>query len=140
MRYGVDLLWRKGTGYGSFLIEYHGIKVYFAGDTGYDAELFKKIGRKFPGIDAALLPMAPVHPQSSRVRHTDPHDAVRLFNDLGAKYLIPMHYETFPENFDTLGEVSALLEKEVENGNISREQLIEIPLGGRVILIPSRLR
>ena len=42
-RYGVDAAWmtQSFTGY---VVEYHGIKVYFGGDTGYDQKLFVEVG------------------------------------------------------------------------------------------------
>ena len=43
------------------MIEYSGKTVFFAGDTGYDLEQFKEIGRKF-SIDVALIPIAPIEP------------------------------------------------------------------------------
>jgi N-acyl-phosphatidylethanolamine-hydrolysing phospholipase D len=57
-RYGLDgYVWgdRSYTGY---IIEYHGMTVYFAGDTGYDPVNFKCIGLLYK-IDLALIPIGP---------------------------------------------------------------------------------
>ena len=42
--------------WGGYVLELAGSRVYFAGDTGYPAA-FKDIGRRFPNIDYALLPI-----------------------------------------------------------------------------------
>ena len=48
-RYALDYAWMDSS-YTGYLIEYNGIKVFFAGDTGYDSTLFKQTGKKFPNI------------------------------------------------------------------------------------------
>ncbi|TMA23472.1 MAG: hypothetical protein E6J85_01875 [Deltaproteobacteria bacterium] len=56
-RYGVDALWNHAcTGY---VIEGFGHRIFFAGDTGYDARLFHEIADRFPGIEIAFIPIAP---------------------------------------------------------------------------------
>ena len=58
-RYGIDTKWmlKSFTGY---VVEYHGLSVFFAGDTAYDARDFKRTGRTLPKLDVALLPIAPI--------------------------------------------------------------------------------
>lgn len=94
-RYGFDAAWNSEPTWTGYVIEYRGITIFFAGDTGYNPEYFKEIGRRFR-IDVALLPIAPIEPREfmSRV-HTDPPEALRAFEDLGAKLLVPIHHETF---------------------------------------------
>jgi N-acyl-phosphatidylethanolamine-hydrolysing phospholipase D len=97
-RYLVDALWHHETAAG-FVFEYHGMTVYFAGDTGYDERLFASIGRRFR-IDLALLPFGPAgRPRwIERLRrsvHMTPDDSLRAFAVLGAQWLVPMHWGTF---------------------------------------------
>ena len=69
--------------------------VYFAGDTGY-ANHFKEIGRRFPALRAALLPIGAYKPRwFMRPVHLSPEEAVQAQSDLGAQVAIPMHYGTF---------------------------------------------
>lgn len=95
-RYGFDGAWLGTKGYTGYVIEYRGIAVFFAGDTGYDPELFKEIGRRFK-IDLALIPIAPGGGGGgglgSRV-HVSPLGAVKIFEDVGAKYMMPIHFGT----------------------------------------------
>jgi L-ascorbate metabolism protein UlaG (beta-lactamase superfamily) len=57
-RYGFDGAWMGNLGYTGYVVEYEGVTVFFAGDTGYNPELFKEIGRRFK-IDLAIVPIAP---------------------------------------------------------------------------------
>jgi N-acyl-phosphatidylethanolamine-hydrolysing phospholipase D len=94
-RYGFDVLWGPPRPWTGYVIEYKGTTVFFSGDTGYDPEFFKEIGRRFH-IDVALLPIAPVEPRDFMKRvHTDPAEALQAFEDLGAAIMIPIHHDTF---------------------------------------------
>ena len=78
-----------------------GKTVFFAGDTGYDPEKFKEIGRKF-SIDVALIPIAPIEPHDFMKRvHADPEEALHIFNDVHAKIMIPIHHRTFVQGLDS---------------------------------------
>jgi L-ascorbate metabolism protein UlaG (beta-lactamase superfamily) len=81
-------------GYTGYVVEYGGYAVFFAGDTGYNPEIFKEIGRRFK-IDVALVPIAPGSSGGlgSRI-HANPAGALMIFKDVGAKYMVPMHYRT----------------------------------------------
>ena len=57
---------------------------YFAGDTGY-CHAFAEIGRRFPKIDVALLPIGAYEPRwFMRQQHMNPPEAWQAFLDLGA--------------------------------------------------------
>lgn len=99
-RYGFDILWQKNKGYTGYVIEYRDVTVFFGGDTGYDPELFKEIGRRFD-IDIAILPIGPIEPRDFMERnHVDPLQALRIFEDVGARIMIPMHHRTLDQGFD----------------------------------------
>ncbi|WP_437568359.1 MBL fold metallo-hydrolase [Sorangium sp. So ce542] len=75
-RYGVDIAlgWGGFTGY---VVEYHGITVYFGGDTAYDRKVFTETRARFPAIDLALMPIAPIGPRDfMHSRHVDPAEAL----------------------------------------------------------------
>lgn len=138
MRYGLDYDWlpRAFTGY---VVEYHGMTVYFGGDTGYDSTttVFKETAKKFPNIDLALLPIAPIHPREySYLRHTDPHDALEIMKELNAKKMIPIHFDTFAEAYDTLGEATSLLKEEMLKRSLSENKISIIKIGDQKIIIP----
>lgn len=90
-RYLIDALWNHG--FAGYVIEGFGKKVFFAGDTGYDKKAFVEIGQRFPGIDLALIPIAPA--KGLNLNHADPEEALRIFRDVGARYMIPIHFEAY---------------------------------------------
>jgi L-ascorbate metabolism protein UlaG (beta-lactamase superfamily) len=100
-RYGYDTSWLNYNTYTGYVIEYQGKTIFFAGDTGYDPEKFKEIGRKY-AIDLALIPIAPVEPRDFMKRvHADPEEALRIFDDVHAKIMIPIHHRTFVQGMDS---------------------------------------
>jgi len=134
-RYGLDDAWMK-TSFTGYIIEYNQIKVYFGGDTGYNSTYFFETGQRFPGIDLALLPIAPIHPREySWERHTDPEAAIQISQELGAKRLMPMHYDTFPESLDTLGEATATLKAEMIKQDLTSDQVTILEIGEQKIFI-----
>lgn len=139
-RYGVDEAWmsKSFTGY---VIQHRGITVYFGGDTAYDSLLFKETRRRFPSIDVAFLPIAPINPRDyTRLRHADPHDALEIFRDLGAKAMVPIHFDTYQESVDSAGEASATLLNLKTEQHLTDDQLRIMRIGEQVVFIPRRTR
>lgn len=94
-RYGLDgFLWGD-LSYTGYILEYNGMTVYFAGDTGYDPDKFRHIGEKY-NIDLAMIPIGPCADckDCGTKNHVFPKDAVYIFRDLNAKIMIPIHYGT----------------------------------------------
>lgn len=93
--------------------------VYFAGDTGYDEQQFRKIGSRHP-IDIALLPIGAYKPHAwFREIHLNPQTAIRAFLDLQAKHLIPIHWGTFKISDEPMAEPPQWLRQEAEKTGIS---------------------
>ncbi len=101
---------RNDSLWGGFVAS-HGIhRVYFAGDTAYFGG-FAEIGRRYPGISAALLPIGAYDPEwFMRKQHMNPDDAMRAFLDLGAALFCAMHWGTFKLTDEPLDEPPQLLE------------------------------
>ncbi|MEI7533926.1 MAG: MBL fold metallo-hydrolase [Verrucomicrobiae bacterium] len=100
--WGARTLHDHHRGYGGFVLEHQGRKIYHAGDSAY-FEGFAEIGEKLrPEI--ALLPIGAYHPESFRKVHMGPDEAVQAFKDLRAKVLVPMHYGTFKLSFEDMAE------------------------------------
>lgn len=94
-RYGLDGYVWGDKSYTGYMLEYHGMTVYFAGDTGYDSLKYKQLGEKYK-IDLALIPIGPCADCNNcgSHNHVNPPDAVMIFNDIKAKWMVPIHYGT----------------------------------------------
>jgi L-ascorbate metabolism protein UlaG (beta-lactamase superfamily) len=80
-------------GFGGYVVEGGGHSVYHSGDTAY-FNGFTEIGRRL-NPQVALLPIGAYFPDTYRAVHTSPEEAVQAFRDVGAEWMIPMHYGTF---------------------------------------------
>lgn len=86
---------RNATLWCSWLLDSGTRRYYFAGDSGY-FHGFAEIGRRFPAIDVAFLPIGAYEPRwFMRSQHANPEEAWRAFLDLGAHTMIPMHWGCF---------------------------------------------
>ncbi|MFD5385724.1 MBL fold metallo-hydrolase [Streptomyces sp. NPDC127074] len=111
-----------------------GRRVYFAGDTGY-GHWFRQIGRRYPGIDVALLPIGAYEPRwMLKGVHTDPEDAVRAHQDLGARVLAPMHWSTFLLAAEPPVEPLHRIRAAWEATGRPREELWDLPVGASRVL------
>jgi L-ascorbate metabolism protein UlaG (beta-lactamase superfamily) len=100
--WGARVLHDGHRGYGGFIIEHQGRRVYHAGDSAY-FDGFAEIGRRCPP-DVALLPIGAYFPDSFRKVHMGPDDAIRAFKELKARVMVPMHYGSFKLSFEDLHE------------------------------------
>jgi len=100
--WGARTLADHHRGYGGFVLEHQGRKIYHAGDSAY-FDGFKQIGEKL-SPEIALLPIGAYHPESFRRVHMGPDEAVKAFRDLRARRMVPMHYGTFRLSFEAMDE------------------------------------
>jgi L-ascorbate metabolism protein UlaG (beta-lactamase superfamily) len=90
--------------WGGFVIEGGGARLYHAGDTAW-FDGFAEIGRRLGPLDAALLPIGAYDPPWFMSRqHMNPEEAVRAFEHLGARHMVPMHWGTFKLTDEPLDE------------------------------------
>ena len=86
----------------SWVLEAGNKKVYFAGDTAYQAvdtpsacPAFKQIGKVFGSFDLAMLPIGLFKPPSMMGSvHAAPEQSLQIHKDIGSKFSIGMHYGT----------------------------------------------
>jgi L-ascorbate metabolism protein UlaG (beta-lactamase superfamily) len=100
--WGARTLHDQHRGYGGFVLEHQGLRIYHAGDSAY-FDGFKEIGRRL-SPDVALLPIGAYHPETFRHVHMGPDEAVKAFQDLQSRWLVPMHYGTFRLSFEDMDE------------------------------------
>jgi L-ascorbate metabolism protein UlaG (beta-lactamase superfamily) len=80
-------------GFGGYVLRGGGYSIYHSGDTAYFSG-FTEIGRRL-APEVALLPIGAYSPDNFRAVHTSPEDALQGFQDLCAKWMVPMHFGTF---------------------------------------------
>lgn len=106
---------RRGIGdvnrtlWGGFVVEGGGAAVYFACDTAEFAG-FAEIGRRFPALTAAVLPIGGYEPAwFMEHNHMNPEQAGRAFLALGARHLVPAHWGAYQLTDEPLAEPAARL-------------------------------
>jgi len=104
--WGARTLHDQHRGYGGFVLEHQGRKIYHAGDSAWFSG-FKEIGKRL-SPEIALLPIGAYYPDTFRRVHMGPDEAVKAFKALGAKWLVPMHYGTFKLSFEEHGRAAPL--------------------------------
>jgi len=126
-RWGIDEAWNHQA-FTGYVIEHHGLSVYFGGDSAFDAEAFGKTRERFPHIDLAVLPICPNQPRDyMRRTHMDPLEALNAFELLGATRMLAVHFDTFINSDDALGDCPRLLRvKALERHLDSRVAVLEI--------------
>lgn len=104
-------LTRNKTLWCGFVLETPQQKIFFSGDSGYEAH-FAQIGKAFGGIDLALLDCGQYNERWKYV-HMNPEEASQAAVDLHAGYLLPMHigkfslaYHAWYEPFDRITAAS----------------------------------
>ncbi|MDX1950734.1 MAG: MBL fold metallo-hydrolase [Verrucomicrobiota bacterium] len=117
--WGARMIHDEHRGYGGYCIEHQGRKIYHAGDSAY-SDCFKEIGKRI-NPEIALLPIGAYYPDSFRHVHMGPDEAIKVFKDLNAKLLIPMHYGTFKLSFEAMDEPPRWLKQLAQAEGISNQ-------------------
>jgi L-ascorbate metabolism protein UlaG (beta-lactamase superfamily) len=87
-----------------YVVRGGGVAVHHAGDIDFsDHAVFDAIGKQFPDLDATLLPIGGMMPVAwyrrrrhllDRGVHIDPDCALDIYERLGARTLVPVHWGT----------------------------------------------
>jgi len=134
-RWGIDQAWhtRAFTGY---VFEYHGLSVYFGGDTAFDKDKFAAARDHFPKLDVALLPICPTEPRDfMRRTHMDTIEALDAFALLGASRMIPIHFDTFINSDDRPGDCPRLLRDHMRERNLDDTRVVILEVGEERVLM-----
>ena len=84
------------TLWGSYLIEYKGIKLFLSCDTGY-GNIYKELGEKYGPVDLTFINIGaydfrPMFEKS--IYHTTPEEALNIGKNLRSKKVLGMHWGT----------------------------------------------
>jgi N-acyl-phosphatidylethanolamine-hydrolysing phospholipase D len=111
-------------------------RYYFAGDSGY-FHGFAEIGRRFAPIDVALLPIGAYEPRwFMRYQHADPAEAYQAFLDLGARWMIPMHWGTFDLTDEPVDLAPKVLQQVLEERRADPARVPILAVGERWMCAP----
>lgn len=100
--WGARVIHDDHRGFGGYVLEHSGRRIYHAGDSAY-FNGFHEIGKRCrPEI--ALLPIGAYFPDSFRRVHMGPDEAIQVFKDLKASWMVPMHYGSFKLSFEDMDE------------------------------------
>jgi L-ascorbate metabolism protein UlaG (beta-lactamase superfamily) len=109
--------WRRDTyrGYNGYMLSREGKKIIFGGDTA-KTDSFRPLRSKGP-FEVAIMPIGSYKPFERS--HCTPEQAVRMANDAGAKYLLPIHHKTFKLGREGQAEPMQRLDMALERERIA---------------------
>lgn len=84
---------RNGRLWGGFHLRHAGRTWWFAGDTGYDPDLFRSIRARLGSPEVAMIPIGAYEPRwFMRPMHCNPPEAVQIHRDVAAGTSLAMHW------------------------------------------------
>ena len=92
--------WEGWRGYAGYLFERDGSRVLFASDTAYDPELARFARERH--VDVMILGIGAYDPWIWN--HETPEQAWQTFEESRARYLIPIHWDTYRLGKEPLGD------------------------------------
>ena len=103
--------------------------IYYGGDSGYFIG-YKEIGRVFPNISHALLPITAYHPRwFMYYAHMNIPEVLDAFRDLGARYFIPTQWGTFHLGDNPPGYPALDLMETIRKMNLDPSRFIVMDIG-----------
>jgi len=112
----------EDRGYNSYLLSANGKRVLFTGDTGY-SKIFAVKGKE-GAIDLAFLPISAYKPDWFRRNHASPEEALKVFMESGARFMVPIHWGTFILSHEPLPEPLERLKTEAKRLGIEDRMMI----------------
>ena len=125
--------------WGGFAVRSPDCHLFFAGDTAYSKD-FVDIRQHFArehtpeqggGFDLALLPIGAYEPRwFMKDQHVNPAESVQIFQDLGCKRALAVHWGTFTLTDEPLDEPPQALSTALAQHGLSKRDFFVLPIGG----------
>ena len=127
----------NSTLWASFLLITPNATFYFGGDSGYFIG-YKEFGKKYPGIDYALISLGAYHPRwFMHYTHLDAKEALQAVEDMGAKYLIPAHWGAFQLGDEPIGYPLIDLKRTMKETNFDASRTLIMDIG-QLLRVPGK--
>lgn len=120
--------------WGGFYLHAGAHRVWFLGDSGYDADLFREIGRRGGAPDLALIPIGAYAPRwFMQPAHMNPAEAIRTHQDCGARRSVAMHWGSFQLTDEGRDEPAQALEQARVAAGLAAEHFRVLAPGESVV-------
>lgn len=93
--------WGKARGYNAYLLSKDPVHLLFAPDTAH-TNSFRRFRDQGPPLTATILGNGAYDPWIRN--HANPEEVWRMFQESGARYLVPIHWDTFRLGAEPLGD------------------------------------
>ena len=100
VHWGARMRHDSHRGYCGFLLERAGCRICFAGDTARTST-FAALGDR-GGVDVFIVPIGAYDPWIAN--HCNPEEAVAMADEARARYLVPIHHQTFKLSWEPMHE------------------------------------
>jgi L-ascorbate metabolism protein UlaG (beta-lactamase superfamily) len=120
----------NSTLWASFMITASTARIYYGGDSGYFIG-YREIGRMFPCIDYALIPLTAYRPRwFMHYAHMDARESLDAFQDLGARFFVPTQWGTFHLGEEPPGYGALDLQREIKSQQLDPSKFLILDIGG----------
>ncbi|MBN1103493.1 MAG: hypothetical protein JXL84_08800, partial [Deltaproteobacteria bacterium] len=119
----------NSTLWASFMLISPETTIYYGGDSGYFIG-YREFGRRFPGIDYALLSTTAYHPRwFMHYAHKNIPEVLDAFRELGARHFIPTQWGTFPLGDEPPGYPALDLKRVIRERNLDPSRFMIMDVG-----------
>jgi N-acyl-phosphatidylethanolamine-hydrolysing phospholipase D len=125
------------TLWASYMLIAPGVTIYFGGDSGYFIG-YREIGKRYPGIDYALLPTTAYQPRwFMHHSHMNIDETIQASRDLKARFMIPHQWGAFHLGDEPVGYSILELKKTIAGGRLDPSRFLIMDIG-EIRRIPKR--
>ncbi|PTX63281.1 L-ascorbate metabolism protein UlaG (beta-lactamase superfamily) [Melghirimyces profundicolus] len=100
--WGSRFPWNTDFGWTGYILEKEGRKVVFPGDTAYTST-FARL-KEQGGVDLLFMPIGAYQPDALTAYHCTPEQGWRMAVEAGARWIVPIHWNTFVLSKEPVGE------------------------------------
>ncbi|USI71491.1 MBL fold metallo-hydrolase [Sphingomonas morindae] len=123
---------RRMALWAGFWLHSRSASLWFAGDTGYgDGTIFPAMRARFGSPDVALIPIGAYEPRwFMAAQHVDPAEAVRIFEAVGARRALGIHWGCFRLTDEAREAPVAALAEALAAADIAPDRFVAAVAGG----------